>query len=57
LFILKPHKADSTDKLLADNPITITLKEGSNSKSCVFSSYTNLCVIPKVTAEKGNLDF
>ena len=32
LFCLKPHPADYTDKALEDNPITITLKDGSNSQ-------------------------
>ena len=57
LFILKPHNTDANDQTLVNNPITITLKAGSDSKSCVFKSYTQLCVLPKVSSDKGILGF
>lgn len=55
LFILKPHNTESTDLTLSKNPITVTLKEGE-FKTCVFNSYTQLCVLPKVTSDKGTLE-
>ena len=53
MFILKSSNADSTDKKLSDNPITITIESGSNSQKCLFNSYTQLCVLPKVSSESG----
>lgn len=55
VFLLKPHTTESTDKNLEENPITITLKDGEQVKSCVFNTYTQLCALPKVGKETMTL--
>lgn len=49
IFYLKPHNAQANDKTLTENPINITLTTGASTVTCPFTSYTNLCSLPKVT--------
>lgn len=53
--MLKPHSEGSTDQTLSENPVTIILKDGSNSNKCLFNRYTKLCVLPKTVENMTEL--
>jgi hypothetical protein len=56
VFFLKNKEGKaSDDKVLIDNPITITLDADKDTATCVFDSYSKLCSLSKVEVEKMKL--